>query len=308
MTLFRAPQAALRRTAIHLENVKFSHSVFALPFALAGAFLAARDADPATWLPAPRQVGWILAAVIAARTAAMAVNRVADAAFDARNPRTSGRPIPAGQLSRGGVVLLAIAAAAAFVASSFLLSPLCGFLSPAVLTVLVAYSWTKRFTIFSHLVLGLALGLAPAGAWLAVRGSFEGTLTIPILLGAAVWTWVAGFDVIYACQDMDFDRRAGLRSIPARCGVARALTVSSILHGATALLFAATGVAAGLGPIYFASVVLLTLVLVYEHAIVRPTDLTRVDAAFFTANGWIAVGFLAGLVADLNWRLPWPSR
>jgi 4-hydroxybenzoate polyprenyltransferase len=301
MTVFRAPSAAIRRTALHLENVKFSHTIFALPFAVAGALLAARDLDPRTWLPSGRQAAWIVAAVVAARTAAMAMNRVADAALDKRNPRTASRPIPAGELKRGAVLTLALLASAAFVGIAFVLSPLCGVLSPAVLAVLLGYSWTKRFTVLAHAVLGLALGLAPAGAWLAVRGDFGGNLAIPILLGVSVLTWVAGFDLIYACQDAAHDRSEGLHSIPGKFGVKAALRISAALHAATAVVFAATGVAAGLGAPYFAAVVVLALVLAYEHRIVRPDDLTRVNVAFFTANGWVSVGYLAGLVLDLYW-------
>jgi 4-hydroxybenzoate polyprenyltransferase len=243
----------------------------------------------------------VLAAVVAARTAAMSTNRVADAAIDAKNPRTRSRPIPAGELSVRAVALLGCAAAAAFVGISFAISPLCGWLSPLVLAVLAGYSLTKRFTSLAHVVLGLSLGLAPAGAWLAVRGGFGGNVRIPILLGLGVLAWVAGFDLIYACQDADHDRATGLHSIPARLGIAAALRLSILFHAVATVLFVGVGVVAGLGALYFGSVGLVALLLAIEHTLVRPKDLSRVNAAFFTVNGWVSVGFFVGLASDLLW-------
>ncbi len=214
----------------HLRLVAFSRSVFALPFALQGAWIARRGAPP------PHTLGWIVFCAVAARTAAMAFNRLVDREFDARNPRTSARELPAGKLSVAGVAALVVVSSVAFVLGAYALSPLCGMLAPAVLVVLLGYSFVKRFSEWSHLVLGLALGLAPPAAWLAVRGEFTTEAWTPVLLGLAVLTWVAGFDLIYACQDAEFDRASGLHSIPARRGVAFALRLSAILHVGTMLL------------------------------------------------------------------------
>lgn len=301
MTMFRS-SSAVERAKIHLENIKFSHSIFAMPFALAGALLAVRDRTPDRYIPDKLVLFWIILCVVAARTCAMAANRVADAAIDAKNPRTTVRPIPAGQLAKNAVIALGTAAAAVFIVCAFLISPLCGWLSPAVLFVLVGYSFTKRFTSSAHVALGLALGLAPAGAWLAIQGDFRGKLATPILLGCSVLVWVAGFDIIYACQDVEFDRRSGLHSIPAKVGIRGALILSAIFHAVAVALFVATGASAGLGWIYYITVGAVALLLVYEHWIVRPTDLSRVDAAFFTLNGWVSIAFLLGLILDLSVR------
>lgn len=299
MTMFRAPSPAFARAKVHLENIKFSHSIFALPFAIAGALLAVRDRFPQRLAPDLRTMAWIIASVVAARTCAMAVNRVADAALDARNPRTAARPIPSGQLTKSAVVAVGVVSAAIFVACAFALSPLCGALAPLVLAVLAGYSWTKRFTPWAHAFLGLALGLAPAGAWLAIQGDFAGNITTPILLGFGVLTWVAGFDMIYSCQDTEFDRRQGLHSIPAWLGIAGALRLARLFHVAAVALFAATGWSAGLGVIYYITVGMIAILLIIEHSLVRADDLSRVNAAFFTVNGWVSVGFLIGLFVNL---------
>jgi 4-hydroxybenzoate polyprenyltransferase len=301
MTMFRN-SSAVARASQHLENIKFSHSIFALPFAVSGALLAERELDATRMVPGVRTLAWIVAAVVAARTCAMAVNRLADAAIDARNPRTAGRPIPSGKLTTGAVATLAAAAGAAFIFFAFMLAPLCGWLSPAVLAVLLGYSFTKRFTSMAHLFLGLALALAPCGAWLAVTGRFDSNVTIPVALGLGVLFWVAGFDCIYSCQDVEFDRRSGLHSIPARFGVAKALQASTLFHAVAVVCFVAAGRLASLGWIYYITVALIALLLAVEHAIVRPNDLSRVNAAFFTINGWVSVAFLAGLGADLYFR------
>ncbi|MCC6408755.1 MAG: UbiA family prenyltransferase [Planctomycetes bacterium] len=273
--------------------VRFSHSIFALPFALAGAWLAARGRPSWTTL------GWIVVAAVAARTAAMAFNRWLDAELDARNPRTRTREIPAGKLARGSVAVLAMLAAIAFVAAAFAINPLCGWCSFPVLVVLCGYSATKRFTAAAHLVLGLALGLAPLGAWLAVRGDFAGDLWVPIALAGAVLAWVAGFDLIYACQDVEFDRRAGLHSIPAKLGAARALALSRALHVATVALLAFVGVRAELSWYYFVALAVVAALLAWEQSLVRADDLSRVDLAFFTINGWVGVLYFVGLATDL---------
>jgi 4-hydroxybenzoate polyprenyltransferase len=278
----------------YLRLVAFEHSIFALPFALQGAWLAARG------MPSPRTLLLVVLCAVAARTAAMGFNRLLDARLDAQNPRTANRELPAGRLKRGQAAALVLLASALFVAGAFALNPLCGRLSFAVLFVLLSYSATKRFTVLAHFALGLALALAPLGAWLAVRGSLDGELGVPLLLAGAVLTWVAGFDLIYATQDAEFDRRAGLHSVPARYGIAAALHLSRGLHAATVLLLVLLWRRAGLALAYLAAVALAGALLVWEHRLVRPGDLSRVDMAFFTLNGWIGVGLFAGLAADLH--------
>jgi 4-hydroxybenzoate polyprenyltransferase len=271
------------RALVFGRMIKFSHSVFALPFALASAAVAANGRVP--W----RELPWIVVAMIGARSAAMGFNRLADQAIDARNPRTAGRELPRGVLSRAEVWMFVGLSALALIGAAAMLNPLCLLLSPVALLVVFGYSYTKRFTSLSHLVLGLALSIAPVGAWLAVRGRFD---VAPIFLALAVLCWVAGFDTIYSCQDIDFDRREGLRSLPALLGIRRALIVSRVLHVAAVILLAALYTRAPLHPIYLAGVAAVALLLVYEHSLVSADDLSRVDAAFFTVNGWISVGYL----------------
>ena len=278
----------------YLRLVRFSHSIFALPFALQGAWLAAGG------VPGLRDLGLILVCAVAARTAAMGFNRLADRELDAHNPRTSGRELPAGVLSAGGVAGMVLAASVLFVLGAFLLGPLCGWLSLPVLAVLLGYSYAKRFTWLAHGILGLALGLAPLGAWLAITRTLDGPLATPLLLAGAVLTWVAGFDLIYSCQDAAHDARAGLRSVPARFGVPAALTASRVLHAATIALLLGVGLSAGLGWIYWATVALAAALLVWEHGLVAPDDLSRVDLAFFTLNGWVGVGLFLGVALDLG--------
>jgi len=277
--------SAFQRLALYGRMVKLSHSVFALPFAMASATLAAPEGGLA-----PMTLAWIVVAMVGARSAAMGFNRLADHAIDARNPRTAARELPAGAMSRGEVWLFVIVSAAALVLAAWRLNPLCLALSPVALFVIFGYSYTKRFTALSHAVLGLALAIAPVGAWIAVRGRFD---LPPVLLGLAVLAWVAGFDIIYACQDVDFDRGAGLNSIPARLGVGGALRVSRALHVAAVLLLASLPAVTALHVVYLAGVVLVAVMLAYEHSLVREGDLSRVDAAFFTVNGWIGVLYLA---------------
>jgi 4-hydroxybenzoate polyprenyltransferase len=264
--------------------IKFSHTIFALPFALAAAVLASdRSLAPAKFL-------WILLAMAGARSAAMGFNRLADHAIDARNPRTAARELPRGVLSRAEVAAFVLASAAVFVFAASRLNPLCLALSPVALAIVCGYSYTKRFTALSHVVLGLSLAIAPVGAWLAIRGRFD---VVPVLLGLAVLAWVAGFDTIYACQDVEFDRREGLHSIPAALGPGRALLLSRALHGAAVLLLASLYVLTPLHPVYLAGVAGVALLLGYEHSLVRADDFSRVDAAFFTVNGWISVLYFA---------------
>jgi 4-hydroxybenzoate polyprenyltransferase len=285
--------AVLERTKRYGRLVAFTHSIFALPFALQGAWIADRAA------PKPAVLAGIVLAAVFARTAAMGTNRIVDRELDARNPRTAGRELPAGRVSVRAAWTLVLACSAAFVATAFALGPLCGALSPFVLAVLFLYSWTKRVTWWCHAVLGLSLALAPPAAWLAVRGAIDGGAVLPLLLSGAVLTWVAGFDVIYACQDAEFDRAERLHSVPARFGVARALRVARLSHVATVACLALFAWRADLGAIYWAAILLAALLLVAEHAVVRPDDLSRVNLAFFTFNGWVGVGLFAGLVLDL---------
>jgi 4-hydroxybenzoate polyprenyltransferase len=279
---------AFQRLLAYGRMIRFSHSVFALPFALTAVVLAAgRDVPWAT-------LGWIVVAMVGARSAAMGFNRLVDQQYDARNPRTAGRELPRGVLRRAEVWAFVAASAAALVLAAGMLNPLCLVLSPVALAVVFGYSYTKRFTDLSHLVLGLALAIAPVGAWLAVRGRFEAP---PLLLALAVLTWVAGFDVIYACQDVAFDRASGLRSLPARVGVARALRVSAGLHALSVASLGAIYLVSALHPLYLLGVAGVAALLVYEHSLVTPGDLSRVNAAFFTVNGWISLGYFAVTVA-----------
>ena len=270
--------------------IKFSHTLFALPFAIYAAFLAADG-----W-PAPATLGKILLAMVGARSTAMAHNRLADRALDAANPRTAGRALPAGALSVGFVRAFLAASVVLFLAAAASLNRLTLALSPLALALLLLYSYTKRFTVLSHLVLGLCLGLAPVGAWIAVRGSVG---ALPILLGLAVLFWTAGFDVIYALQDEEHDRRAGLRSIPARFGARRALVGSALFHVVMLLLLLGVWRLSGSGGLLLAGIGATAAALVYQHAIVRPGDLSRVNAAFFTANGFVSVTLALCGIADV---------
>lgn len=275
-----------------LSLVRFSHSVFALPFALCGAWLAASGVPPM------RTLILVVVCAVCARTAAMGFNRLVDRDIDAANPRTRAREIPSGKLSIGAVRLLVLAASSAFVLASYALNTLAGHLSFPVLFVVLGYSLVKRFSALAHVALGCALALAPLGAWIAVRGSFEGDLAPVLWLALAVTTWVAGFDLIYACQDAAFDARAGLHSIPARHGIAFALRLSSALHLITIAALGAVGLSTPLGWIWWVAVAGSALLLVYEHSLVTPADLSRVNAAFFTVNGWIGLGLFAGMALD----------
>jgi 4-hydroxybenzoate polyprenyltransferase len=280
--------ALLGRIGLYGRMIRFSHSVFALPFALSSAVIAAGSGI--SW----RQVAWILVAMVGARSAAMGFNRLADQRLDARNPRTAGRELPRGVLSRGEVWVFVAASAATLVVAAAMLNPLCLALSPVALLVVFGYSYTKRFTALSHVFLGLALAVAPMGAWLAIRGRFEAP---PVVLGLAVLFWVAGFDTIYACQDEAFDRAEGLHSLPARLGTRRALVLARLFHVIAVALLAAVYALAPLHPIYLAGVGVVAGLLIYEHSLVRADDLSRIDAAFFTVNGWISLGYFAVTLA-----------
>lgn len=274
--------------------VKFQHSLFALPFALASAWLAARGRPP--W----RVLALVVLCAVAARTAAMAFNRWLDRRIDAANPRTSVRELPQGVLSSRSALLLVVGAALVFLAGAWALNPLCAALAPGVLVVLLGYSAMKRVSASAHFVLGLSLAFAPLGAWVAVRGDLAGDLAPPLLLALAVLTWVAGFDLIYACQDEAFDRAHGLHSIPARFGAARALWLSSVLHVVTMLALVLLAWRARLGWGFDLALVVAGVLLLWQHRIVSADDLSRVDVAFFTLNGWVSIGLFLGTVVDLE--------
>ena len=273
--------------------IKWEHSIFALPFALCGAMLAARG------VPTFHQLAWIIVAMVAARSAAMAFNRVADASIDAANPRTRTRALPAGMLSSTFVSSFVVVACLVFVLAAYELNRLSLVLSPVALGILLLYSYTKRFTRWSHLVLGLALGIAPAGAWIAIRGSLD--LRI-LLLTAAVTFWVGGFDVLYSCQDCEFDRSAGLHSIPRHAGIPTALWVARLFHGAMLALLIALVASFSLGWVALAGVAAVALLLTYEHSLVSSHDLSKLNAAFFTMNGVISVVFFFFIAGDVLLR------
>jgi 4-hydroxybenzoate polyprenyltransferase len=270
--------------------LKISHTVFALPFALASMLAAAGG------LPDWRLVVLILLAMITARNAGMAFNRYLDADIDARNPRTASRHIPQGLLSGRFVLVFSLVNALIFLAVTRAINPLCLALSPVALVLLFGYSYMKRVSSLSHLVLGLVLGSSPVAAWIAVRGDFE---TPPFILGLAVTFWVAGFDVIYATQDHDFDRREGLHSLVVRLGVGRALVLARLFHAVTIVLFAAFGLLIQASWPLFATVALIASLLAYEHSLIKADDLSRVNAAFFTVNGLISLIFLAGVALGI---------
>jgi 4-hydroxybenzoate polyprenyltransferase len=283
----RAAMPLSAKLRAFFEAIKVSHSIFALPFAVAAAFLAAGG------LPEWPVLGKVILAVVLARTAAMSFNRWADAEIDAANPRTAGRAVPAGLLSRAFMGTASLVSCAGFVGVAAWINSLAMWLSPAALIVLLGYSYTKRFTALSHLCLGLALGLSPLGAWIAVRGELA---LLPATLALAVVFWTAGFDIIYACQDHRFDADFGLHSIPRRLGVARALLLTRILHVLTAALLVSVGLQADMGAIYAFGAGCVVLLLAYENSLVRADDLSRVDVAFFTVNGLVSLVFMVCVV------------
>ena len=281
----------LRSLKITLEMIKIEHTLFALPFAFLGAVLAARG------LPTAQQIVWITVAMLGARSAAMAFNRLADREIDAANSRTAMRAIPAGLLSVQFVRIFTIASAAIFFLASYMLNNLTLILSPIALASVLLYSYTKRFTSLSHLVLGWCLSIAPMGAWIAVRGVIDSP--VPLLLSLAVMWWTAGFDVIYACQDHEFDVKAGLNSIPQKLGIANALWIARVLHvGMLAALLAVYGLT-GLHWLGLLGVVTTAVLLIYQHSIVRANDLSRLNAAFFTTNAFVSVILFVTVAADI---------
>jgi len=284
----------LQNLKITLEMIKWEHSIFALPFALCGAMLAAGG------LPAWHQLAWIIVAMVSARSAAMAFNRLADASIDAANPRTSIRALPSGLLTHSFVSTFVLVSCGIFVLAASQLNRLTLMLSPVALAIVLLYSYSKRFTRWSHLFVGIALGIAPAAAWIAVRGSLDPRI---LLLTAAVTFWVGGFDVIYACQDFDFDRSHGLHSLPRHLGIHTALWIARVFHLAMLGLLVALVLVFGLGKLAALGVIAVAALLAYEHSLVRHDDLSELNAAFFTMNGVISVVFFSFIGADLLLRI-----
>ncbi len=283
---------ALKKTRLLLDMIKFEHTIFAMPFALISALLAARRVPGGlhgiTLL-------WIVLAMIGARSAAMAFNRLADAGYDKANPRTAGRHIPAGQISRGQAGAFLAFSVGLFELAAWRLNLLCLLLSPIALAAVLGYSYTKRFTSLCHLFLGFAIGIAPIGAWVAVTGRLD---IVPLLLGAVVMLWIGGFDIIYALQDYDFDVNSPLFSLPKRLGKANALIASRLMHiGAIGLLIA-VGVLSHLSPIAFVGIGIAALLIAWEQSLVKPDDISRVNLAFFTLNGWVSVSLFAFVLLD----------
>jgi 4-hydroxybenzoate polyprenyltransferase len=279
-----------RKLKITLEMIKFEHTVFALPFAFIGALLAGRG------LPTGWQILWIVVAMVGARSAAMTFNRIVDLQFDRKNPRTQARALAAGTLSMPFALAFTVIMSGLFVFSASRLNATCFYLSFPTLAILFFYSYTKRFTALSHLFLGLAIGLAPLAAWLAIRGTFAWP---PVLLSAAVMFWVAGFDIIYALQDAEFDRQNRLFSLPARLGVGPALILSTAFHVVTVALLVATALWTELGGIAYAGITIVAAILFWEHRIVKPGDLSRVNVAFFSLNGYVSILLLITFATDI---------
>jgi len=275
---------------ILLDNIRFEHTIFALPFAYLGMVLAARG------LPTLQQFIWITLAMAAARTLAMSLNRLIDRELDARNPRTMNRPLPSGKISSRAVALVSFVAFVVFEFAAWQLNWVCFALSPLALIFLVGYHYAKRFTWLTHWILGFTDGIAAAGGWVAVRASLD---PLALLLWFVVIVWMAGFDLIYACQDVDVDRRDGLYSVPAKFGIATALTLARVHHAITVIALAAVGIVAQLGIAFWIGVVIVAILLAYENAIVKPDDLSRVNLAFFNVNGYISVIVFAGALLGL---------
>jgi 4-hydroxybenzoate polyprenyltransferase len=285
--------AFIQKTRQILEMIKFEHTIFALPFALISVLLASRNLPHG--LPDGRTLTWILLAMIGARSAAMAFNRLVDAEFDRQNPRTASRHIPAGILSQAQVWAFFAVAVALFELAAWNLNRLCLLFSPVALASLLGYSYTKRFTSLCHLFLGFAIGLAPIGAWLAVRGTLN---AVPLLLGAVVMLWIGGFDIIYALQDYEFDVQSPLYSLPKRIGKANALQISRLMHLLMIVLLILIGLLYGLHALYFLGVAVVAALIAYEQSLVRPDDLRRVNLAFFTLNGWVSVSLFGFVLLD----------
>lgn len=272
--------AVIQKISVYLRMIKFSHSIFALPFAFTSALIAASG------MPALRQMIWIVVAMVGARSGAMGLNRIVDRKIDGANPRTAGRELPRGVISVGEAVLFVAVSFGLLIFAASMLNPLCLKLSPVAVAVLFLYSYTKRFTWFSHFVLGLSLSAAPLGAWMAVKGTFDPEI---IPLGLTVVFWLAGFDVLYAFQDIDFDRNYGLYSIPQRFGVKRSLALSRFFHAVSFIFLVATGAIFRLGGFYWAGMAVIAGLFLYEHSLVKEDDLSKLDMAFFNMNGYISM-------------------
>jgi 4-hydroxybenzoate polyprenyltransferase len=283
MTLFS-------RISVFLEMIKFPHTLFALPFALTGALLAARG------IPSAAQLFWIVMAMVGARTAAMALNRLIDAGIDAGNPRTATRAIPAGLISRGSVAGYIVLSLLLLLYAAYRLNPLCLRLAPVAIFFLLLYSYCKRFTALAHIVLGVCLAAAPIGAWIAIRGAIE---LPPLLLGAAVLFWVAGFDILYALQDLEFDKKAGLHSIPVRLGIRGSLLLARMFSALTIVFLIWLTLLLQLGTPFRCGIAAAALLLCYEHWLVRDGDLAKLDLAFFTMNGYVSVIILLATIAEI---------
>jgi 4-hydroxybenzoate polyprenyltransferase len=288
----------MKRLAVYLSFVRFGHSVFALPFALTGALLALH-ASPMASGEITRRVLWIVVAMVAARSAAMGFNRLVDAHWDAHNPRTAMRELPRGIMTRGEATAFVVVTSILFVLAAYELSWTCFVLSPVALAIVFWYSLAKRFTTWTQLFLGLAMAVAPVGGWLAAGGSIGAA--VPWLLGAAIGTWVGGFDILYACQDLEFDRRAGLRSIPVRFGIRHSLLLSRAMHVIAVACLAALAALATLGPLYLVGVAVVAALLVYEQSLVREDDLSQVKRAF-DLNGYVGILYLVMTAASLYAR------
>jgi 4-hydroxybenzoate polyprenyltransferase len=285
----------IANTRVFLGMIKFSHTIFALPFALSGALLAANG------IPSPRQLLWIVLAMVGARTAAMGLNRLIDAGIDARNPRTAGRAIPAGQIGKGTTLLFIVVSIGLLLIAAAQLNPLCLKLAPLALFFLVVYSYCKRFTALAHVVLGICLAAAPLGAWVAIRGSIDGPA---LILAGAVLFWVAGFDILYALQDLEFDRSAGLHSIPVLLGVEGSLWAARMFHMVMLALLLGLFSLLHLGAFFMIGILLVAAMLLYEHWLLRDGDLSKLDAAFFNMNGYISVVILLSTLAEVLTRNP----
>ena len=284
--------AVLAKTRLILQMIKFEHTIFALPFAFISVILAAQHQGA---VPSASVVGWVLLAMVGARSAAMSFNRLCDAEIDGRNPRTASRHIPAGLLTRFQVGAFLLFSAVLFELAAFKLNRLCFTLSPIALGAVLGYSYTKRFTSLCHLFLGFAIGIAPIGAWLALVPQFY---PAPLALGAVVMLWIGGFDIIYALQDYDFDRQSALYSLPKRLGKPRALAVSRAMHVAAIALLIWVGILCGLHTAYWIGIAVVAGLIAYEQSLVKPDDLRRVDMAFFTLNGWVSVSLFAFVLID----------
>ncbi len=280
----------LQKASLYLRMIKFSHSIFALPFALTSALIASRG------IPQGRVLFWIIVAMVSARTAAMGLNRIIDKDIDMANPRTAGREIPSGKVRPAEAIFFVIISFFLFILSAFMLNPLCLKLAPIAMAFIILYSYTKRFTWLSHFILGVTISAAPLGAWIAVKGSLD---TRIILLGLAVVFWLAGFDILYALQDIDFDRSYGLFSIPSRFGIKRSIMVSRFCHAITWGLLVLSGIIFHMSHLYYLGMMITALLFIYEHSLIKPDDLSKLDMAFFNMNGYISITVFLFTFLDL---------